>query len=84
VRLNGKLLFNGRELELFINDRLLAPNTDVTRRAAEPELRDFFGKLFRGANYSLAFESEPRKLFSATVRSETPFTVAELLANLDS
>ena len=84
ARLEGKLQFNGRELELFINDRMLAPNNDASRQAAEPELRSFFSKLFRGANYSVSFENEPRKLFSATVQSDKPFTVDELLANLDS
>lgn len=83
-RLDGKLRFNGRELELFINDRLLAPNNDVTRKAAEPELRGFFSKLFRGANYSVSFETEPRKLFSATAKSDKPFTIDELLANINS
>ena len=84
ARLDSKFHFNGREVELFINDRILAPNTDSTRQAAEPELRGFFAKLFRGANYSISFESEPRKLFAASVRSEQPFTVGELLANLES
>lgn len=81
-RLDGRLHFDGRELELFINDRLLAPNTDATRRAAEPELRGFFDGLFGGAKYSLSFDGEPRKLFSAKVRSEQAFTAGELLANL--
>ena len=76
--------FNGRELELFVNDRLLAPNVDATRMAAEPGLREFLGKLFNGHEYSLSFGSEPRKLFSATVKTEQPFTVGELLAHLDA
>jgi len=84
ARLDGKLHFNGREVELFINDRMLAPNNDATRQAAEPELRGFFGKLFRGASYSMSFDTEPRELFSATVRTEKPFTVDELLTNLGS
>jgi len=84
ARLNGKLHFNGTELELFINDRMLAPNTDATRQAAEPELRGFFAKLFGGASYSLSFEKEPRKLFSAAVKTTKPFTIDELLTNLAS
>ncbi len=84
VRLDGKLYFNRRELELFINDRMLAPNTDSTRQAAEPELRGFFNKLFGGASYSIEFDAEPRQLFSARLRSEKSFTIDELLANLDS
>src|ERR1700682_2051227 len=37
-RLDGNLRVSGQEFEIFFNDRLLAPNTDDTRKAAEPEL----------------------------------------------
>jgi hypothetical protein len=84
ARLEGRFRFNGKELELFVNDRMLAPNRESTREAAEPELRGFFGKLFRGGDYSLSFGGDPRKLFGVSVRSAQPFTVSELLANLDS
>jgi hypothetical protein len=84
ARLEGKLRFNGRELELFVNDRMLAPNDDATRRSAEPELRAFLDRLFGGRGYSLTFSSDPRKLFSVAVQSAQPFAVGELLANLDS
>lgn len=84
ARLGGKFHFDGREFELFVNDRMLAPNTAATRQAVEPELRGFLAKLLRGANYSLSFETEPRKLFSVSVRTEQPFTVDQLLANLES
>lgn len=84
ARLEGRLRFNGKELELFVNDRMLAPNRESTRQGAEPELRDFFGKLFHGGDYSLSFDSDPRKLFTVFVQSVKPFAVSELLANLDS
>jgi hypothetical protein len=84
ARLGGKFRFGGRELELFVNDRMLAPNRESTRQAAEPELRGFLGRLFAGKNYSLSFASDPRKLFAVSVQSAQPFTASELLANLDS
>jgi hypothetical protein len=82
ARLDGKLRFGGRELELFVNDRLLAPNRESTREAAEPELRGFLGRLFRGAEYSLLFGGDSRKLFGASIKSAQPFAMSELLANL--
>jgi hypothetical protein len=82
TRLEGRFRFNGKQLELFVNDRLLAPNHESTRKAAEPELREFLGKLFRGSNYSLLFDGDPRKLFAASVEAAQPFAVADLLANL--
>ena len=82
--LDGKLRFGGRDLELFVNDRALAPNNDATRIAAQPELHAFFGKLFQGADYALTHETEPRRLFTVRVSTTKAFSVAELLANLES
>jgi hypothetical protein len=81
-RLGGKIQFDGRGLELFINDRLLAPNTEETKRAADPELRAFVGRLLAGEGYSLAYEADPRRLFGARVQFDREFTVSELMQNL--
>ena len=81
-RTQAALQFDGRNLEVFINDRLLAPNTAATRRDADTDLRMFLGKLLAGSSYSLTYNSEPRRLFGIHVRFEKEFTVAELLGNL--
>lgn len=82
-RLEGRLRINGREIELFVNDRLLAPNSAATRVAAEPEVRQFFETLFAGSEFSLAYANgDPRRLFSVTVTSSRPFTTEDLLNNL--
>jgi hypothetical protein len=81
-RLGGKLRFDGRELEVFINDRILAPNTAQTREAADADFRGFADKLFQGGAYSLTYGSEPRRLFGATLKAERTFSVADLLRNL--
>jgi hypothetical protein len=77
------LHFNNREIQIVVNDRLLAPNTDETRKTAEPELRGFVDQLFGGAEYSLEYPSEPRKLFGVRVTAAREFTVQALLANLN-
>ena len=82
--LDGKLRFGGRDVEVFINDRALAPNNDATRAAAQPELDAFFRKLFGGAGYTVTQETEPRRLFGVRAKSNKSFTLAELLANLGS
>ncbi|MGB9067249.1 MAG: hypothetical protein WCC21_01660 [Candidatus Acidiferrales bacterium] len=82
--MKGTLRFGGREMELLINDRALAPNTDATRIAAQPELQAFFGKLFHGADYALTHETEPRRLFTVRALADKAFSVTELLANLGS
>jgi hypothetical protein len=81
-RLGGKLRFNGQEIEIFINDRLLAPNCDATREAVNSDFQIFFQKLFRGSEYSLSYDSDPRKLFAVSVKAAQPFPVADLLEEL--
>jgi hypothetical protein len=81
-RLGGKLRFNGQDLEIFINDRALAPNSPATREAADPELKEFAKKLFNGSDYSLDYNNEPRRLFGASLKAARTFSVVDLLKNL--
>lgn len=81
-RLGGKLRFDGQQMEIFVNDRALAPNNSDTRKAADAELQAFFKKLFAGSEYTFAFNQDPRRLFGATVKSAKKFSVADLLKNL--
>lgn len=82
TRLNGKCSFNGQDIQILINDRVIAPNLAETRQAIEPELRSFADSLFGEVGYSLTFEPSARRLLSATVKSSQPLTVSNLLANL--
>jgi hypothetical protein len=82
--LKGEIRFGGREIELFINDRLLAPNTDATRAAAQADLEAFFGKVFTGSPYSLSYGTDPRRLFTVSATASRSFHVGELLANLNA
>jgi hypothetical protein len=81
-RLNGKVRFGGREIEVSINDRLLAPNTPATREAADAEFRSFFFRLLGDTEFDLAYEDSPRNLFSVTVTIAQPVNTFELLNNL--
>jgi len=78
-RLGGKLRFNGQEIEVLLNDRLFAPNSDATREAADPDFHAFFQRLFGGREYSISYGGDPRSLFTASVRASRPHAVAELL-----
>jgi hypothetical protein len=83
-RLNGKVRISGQDIEIFFNDRLLAPNNEATRKAAEPELKSFLEKLFHGADFSLSYPTDHRQLFGVTARASRAFSTADLLANLNS
>jgi hypothetical protein len=81
-RLDSRFRFNGHEIEISINDRLLAPNQPETREAIQPELAALLSKLFAGGEYSLSYQDRPRDLFSVSVKSSGSFSVEELLQNL--
>jgi hypothetical protein len=81
--LAGKFGFNGRELEMFINDRLLAPNSGPTFEEARPDLQQFAERLFGGSQYSLSHNRDPRKLFGVSLRASDSFPLATLLNNLE-
>jgi hypothetical protein len=81
-RLGGKLRFNGREIEIFVNDRLVAPNTEATREIHRGEFQKFFSKLFGGAEFSFVYDPDPRRLFGLTATPMKSFTVTALLQNL--
>lgn len=80
----GKFHFNGRELEIFINDRLLAPNSEPTFAEARPDLQRFAERLFGGPQYSLTHNPDPRKLFGVSIKASDSFSLTTLLKNLES
>jgi hypothetical protein len=80
--LGGKLRFNGQELELFFNDRLLTPNSRATREAAQADLAAFFEKIFGGCEYTLSYPSDPRSLFGVSVKAARAFPTSDLLVKL--
>ena len=81
-RLGGKFRFNGQEIEIFINDRLIAPNSAASRESLDPEIQLFSQKLFKGKEYSINYDMDPRTLFTAKVKAAQPYTVAQLLEAL--
>jgi hypothetical protein len=81
-RLGGKFRFNGQEIEIFINDRLLAPNNVGSRESLDPDFQLFSRKLFKGKEYSIHYDPDPRSLFKAKVKAAQPYSVAQLLEAL--
>src|SRR5580704_8872600 len=81
-RLGGKFRFNGQDIEIFINDRLVAPNNAATRQEFDEDFQLFSRKLFRGKEYSITYGSDPRSLFTAFVKTAQPLSATELLEAL--
>jgi len=82
--IKGQLQFNRHDIEVSINDRLLAPNRAETSATLEPEFRAFAGWLFAGAAYSLSFSTDRRRLFAALLSTSEPIALDALMSNLDS
>jgi hypothetical protein len=78
---NG-LKFNGSEVQVLVNDRLLVPNTAATFASLEPDIKSFFNELYSGAEYSLSHHSDPRERFTVNVKTASSFDVDTLLKNL--
>jgi hypothetical protein len=83
-RLGGRIQFNGREIEVSINDRLLAPNTADTHSAAISEFRTLFSTLFGDIKYTVTYPQDPRSVFSVQVTTSQLIDTTALLDNLRS
>jgi hypothetical protein len=82
AQLEGALKVPGNLLQLFINDRLLAPNTDAAYAELEPALKTFLDRLYAGASYTLVREGDPKERLSVRVRAESEVALQTLLARL--
>jgi hypothetical protein len=70
-----KLKFNAGQVEVIVNDRLLAPNTDETWAALKPDFEKFFGGLFGSEGFTLQHEGEARERFRVRIRTAEPMKV---------
>jgi hypothetical protein len=67
----GKVAFDDSDVEVFINDRLLAPNRQETWNLLREEIATFFG-----LDANLEWNSAPRELFRVRIsRVSKPQTV---------
>ena len=81
-KLSGSIRFNRQEMKLFVNDRMLAPNTGRLADSVEAELSDFFGSAFGENEFEMKFDNRPRSLFGVEVRAAKPLELDEVLARL--
>ncbi len=82
-RLNASIRFNGSEVQLLINDRLLAPNTSDTFMTLKPQLASLLNKMYAHSKYTFEQDStDNRSRFTVNVQAEKKFDVETLLRNL--
>jgi len=82
----NRVHFIGNEVQLIINDRLLAPNTAETFAELKADLDSFFETLFKGSDVTLVHSSlsEPRARFTLDAKSASAFDTQTLLDNISA
>jgi len=81
--LAGRLRFRGEALELFANDRLLAPNDDATRMAFAPALRELLTTLYGAVDCRVETpQRDRRERFALHITAPAAVSVADLLTRL--
>ena len=78
--LAGALRFNRRELELSINDRLLAPNEPETYQAVLPELQEPCRELLGDGTAFAYGQGDPRERFTIRVHTAEGFSLEHVPA----
>lgn len=66
------LRFSRQELELFFNDRALAPNNEATFEYCQQMVPAFLEKQFAGNSFQIEYHRDPRSRFGLNVQFEKP------------
>ena len=79
----NQLQFSGQELQVMVNDRLLAPNSEESYSALKPDLQAVFDQLYGAGAYTMERQqADPRERLTINVRAAAPASVADLLTRL--
>jgi len=83
--LRGKLKFSGNQVEILVNDRLLAPNTSDAFEKIRPEIDFLARRLYASTNFTLARKKDdPRHCLNVTLTTPLSFETKTLLNNLQA
>ncbi|MBI4006589.1 MAG: hypothetical protein HY356_07955 [Gammaproteobacteria bacterium] len=80
--MQGRIRFSGNAMQVYSNDRLIAPNSDETHSALQPVLNAFLEKLFSGAEYTLERNPDPKGRYQVMVKASDPVSIDTLLQRL--
>ena len=80
--LEGTLCFDGGRIQVSVNDRAIAPNTDDTDRALRPELERLLEALWGAGDHAIERLGEPRDRYRLGACAGRQIPVAEILGRL--
>jgi hypothetical protein len=83
--LRGKLRFAGNQVEILVNDRLVAPNSGEVFEKVKPEI-DFLARcLYASTNFTLSWNAKnPRERLSVTISTPSTIEIKTLVTNLQT
>jgi hypothetical protein len=83
--LHGKLRFVGSQVEILVNDRLVAPNTGDAFEEIRPEIDFLARRLYASTNFTLLRNHEDlRQRLNVTLSTPLSFETKTLLNNLQA
>ena len=83
--LRGKLRFAGNQVEILVNDRLVAPNSSDAFEEIRPEIDFLARRLYASTNFTLLRNHEdPRHRLNVTLSTPLSFETKTLLNNLQA
>ncbi|HXV84727.1 MAG TPA: hypothetical protein VEG60_33185 [Candidatus Binatia bacterium] len=83
--LRGRLRFAGNQVEIVVNDRLIAPNTDEVFETIRPEIDFLARRLYASAYFTLSRNGEdPRQRLRLAILMPLSVEMSMLLNNLQS
>ena len=80
--LEGALRFDGGRLQVSVNDRAIAPNSDDTDRALRPDVERLLEALWGAGDHAIERLGEPRDRYRLGASAGRPIPVAEILGRL--
>lgn len=72
---DGPLKFSRTELEIFVNDRALAPNTPETIAALSKDIESFAATKINQHTTSIDFPTDARRRTGSTLKFSNPFNL---------
>ena len=83
--LRGKLRFSGNQVEILVNDRLLAPNKGEVFEELRPEIDFLARRLYASTNFKLSRnQQDTRHRLNMTISTPLSFETKTLLNNLQA
>jgi hypothetical protein len=83
--LRGKLRFLGNQVEILVNDRLVAPNTGEAFEKIRPEIDFLARSLYASTNFTLSWNAkDPRQRLSVTISTPLLVETNTLVNNLQT